>query len=61
MSGAIKLFLNRGCRFQLILIRPLLKKKDKNDNTDENTFDVIKYLESFEDSDVYGSSGLIND
>ena len=32
-----------------------------NDNADENTFDVIKYLESFEDSDVYGSSGLISD
>ena len=37
------------------------EKKDVNDNTDENTFDVIKYLESFEDSDVYGSSGVIND
>ena len=66
MSGAIKLFLNRviieqGLPFPMNINKTASEKKDVNDNTDENTFNVIKYLESFEDSDVYGSSGVIND
>ena len=66
MSGAIKLFFEQGNHwtglpFPMNINKTAFEKKDVNDNTDENTFDVIKYLESFEDSDVYGSSGVIND
>ena len=64
MSGAIKLFLNRviveqGLPFKMNLERSVTEKKE--DNRENNGWDVIKYLESLNSDSIFSYGDMVNE